>query len=115
MKAMSLAAVQRRGVAAATQEALACVSAHGTRGFWIHFDADVLDDAIMPAVDYRLPGGFGWREIEEILAAALAHPGAVGMQITIFNPRLDTDGQILPAFLDMLTRAFRVLGDSPGR
>ncbi|MDW0340584.1 MAG: arginase family protein [Nitrososphaeraceae archaeon] len=26
-------------------------------GFWIHLDADVLDDSIMPAVDYRLPDG----------------------------------------------------------
>jgi arginase family enzyme len=23
-------------------------------GFWVHLDADVLDDSIMPAVDYRL-------------------------------------------------------------
>ena len=40
--------------------------------FWIPFDADVLDDAIMPAVDYRLPGGLTWVEIEEVLSAALA-------------------------------------------
>jgi hypothetical protein len=26
-------------------------------GFWIHLDADVLDDEVMPAVDYRMPGG----------------------------------------------------------
>jgi arginase len=25
--------------------------------FWIHVDLDVLDDAVMPAVDYRMPGG----------------------------------------------------------
>ena len=29
-------------------------------GFFIHVDADCLDDAIMPAVDYRLPGGLAW-------------------------------------------------------
>ena len=26
-------------------------------GFWMHLDADVLDDDLMPAVDYRIPGG----------------------------------------------------------
>jgi arginase len=66
----------------------------------------VLDDAIMPAVDYRLPDGLTWTEIEDVLSAALAHPRAVGMEITIFNPRLDTDGKVLSAFLDMLTSAF---------
>ena len=29
------------------------------------------------------------------------------MEITIFNPRLDTDGKVLSAFLNMLTSAFR--------
>ena len=107
MKAIGLEEVRRMGVAAALQEALAYASGQGTREFWIHFDADVLDDTIMPAVDYRLPGGLTWVEIEHVLSAALAHPGAVGMEITIFNPRLDTDGKVLSAFLNMLTRAFR--------
>jgi arginase len=50
----------------------------------------VLDDAIMPAVDYRLPDGLTWVEIEHVLSAAIARPRAVGMEVTIFNPRLDT-------------------------
>jgi arginase len=106
MKAIGLEEVRRVGVAAATREALAHASGHGTREFWIHFDADVLDDAIMPAVDYRLPGGLTWVWIKDVLSAALAHPSAVGMEITIFNPRLDNDGKVLRAFLDMLTSAF---------
>jgi len=31
----------------------------GPESYWIHVDADVLDDAVMPAVDYRQPGGPG--------------------------------------------------------
>jgi arginase len=106
IKAMSLQTVRRMGLAAATKEALACASGQGTREFWIHFDADVLDDAIMPAVDYHLPDGLTWEEIEHVLSAALAHPKAVGMEVTIFNPSLDKDGKILAAFMEMLTRAF---------
>jgi arginase len=86
---------------------LACASGKATRDFWIHFDADVLDDAIMPAVDSRLPGGLTWIEIEEVLSAALAHPKVVGMEITIFNPRLDADQSALSALVDMLTSAFQ--------
>jgi arginase len=106
MKAISLEEARHLGVVAAAREALACASGQGTRKFWIHFDADVLNDAIMPAVDYRLPGGLTWVEIEDVLSAALAHPRAVGMEITIFNPRLDTDGKVLSIFLNMLSRAF---------
>ncbi|WAC13090.1 arginase family protein [Dyadobacter pollutisoli] len=35
--------------------------------FWIHFDVDVLSDEIMPAVDYRLPGGLTFDEASTIL------------------------------------------------
>jgi arginase len=62
------------------------------REFWVHFDADVLDDAIMPAVAHRQPAGLTWAEIEDALSAALAHSRAVGMEITIFNAKLDIDG-----------------------
>jgi hypothetical protein len=38
-----------------------------------------------------------WRvsgvEIEDVLSAALAHPKASAMEITILNPKLDTDGK----------------------
>jgi hypothetical protein len=61
-------------------------------GFWLHLDADVLDDAVMPAVDYRLPGGLSPTELGEVLRVLLASGRAVGMEITIYNPRLDPDG-----------------------
>jgi arginase len=107
MKAVSLEQARRMGVAAAARAAIAHASGQGTRGFWIHFDADVLDDAIMPAVDYRIPDGFTWDEMETVLSTALAHPNAVGIEITIFNPALDTDGKILSAFADRLSNCLR--------
>lgn len=64
-------------------------------GFWIHLDADVLDDSIMPAVDYRLGGGgLSFAELSELLKTITASGHAVGMDITIFNPLLDLDGSI---------------------
>lgn len=106
MKALSFAGVRRMGAAAAARDAVAHVSGQGTREFWIHFDADALDDEVMPAVDYRLPGGLAWSEMETVLGAALAHPKAAGMEVTIFNPTLDRGGEILAAFLAMLCNAF---------
>jgi arginase family enzyme len=73
---------------------------------FLYFDADVLDDAIL-AVDFQLPGGLTWVEGEGVLSAAIAHPQAVGMEITILNPRLDADGNGLSALVHMLTCVFQ--------
>ncbi|KUO05640.1 arginase family protein [Streptomyces caeruleatus] len=73
-------------------------------GFWVHLDVDVLDDAIMPAVDYRLPGGLSWEELETVLRTALGDPGAVGLDVTIFNPRLDPAGTIAGRLAECLRR-----------
>lgn len=61
----------------------------GLGGFWVHVDADVVDDELLPAVDYRLPGGLSWRELEQALAAAAATGRMAGLDLTVFNPVLD--------------------------
>jgi arginase len=71
-------------------------------GFWIHLDADVLDDTIMPAVDYRLDDGLSYSDLTEVLNVLLATNRAVGMTITIFNPRLDLDGSIANNFVSSI-------------
>jgi arginase len=72
-------------------------------GFWIHLDVDVLDDSIMPAVDYRLGGsGLSFSELSELLKILVGSDRAVGMDITIFNPLLDFDGSITRRFVSSL-------------
>src|ERR687896_786479 len=98
---MDLSEVRRRGAGAAAHDAIAHLTRpNGPEGFWIHLDADVLDDAIMPAVDYRLPGGLSWDELTAVLRGAVASDHAVGLEITIFNPTLDPDGRIALALVD---------------
>lgn len=71
-------------------------------GFWIHIDADVLDDSIMPAVDYRLNGGLSFCELSELLKIIVASGRSVGMDVTIFNPNFDSDGSIAHRFVSSL-------------
>lgn len=71
-------------------------------GFWVHIDADVLDDSIMPAVDYRLNGGLSFYELSELLKIIVASGRTVGMDITIFNPNLDSDGSIAHRFVSSI-------------
>ena len=70
----------------------------------MHLDVDVLDDAIMPAVDYRHPGGLSWDEAAQLLQGLLGSPGTRGLDVTIFNPNLDPDGSIARLLADLIVR-----------
>ena len=105
MHAYDLRAVRRMGVEKAAKAAVAHLTRDELDGFFIHFDADCLDDAIMPAVDYRLKGGLSWREMVVVLQTALASGRTVGMEVTIYNPALDPDGAAGRGLVDALAEA----------
>jgi arginase len=65
-----------------------------------------LDDALMPAVDSRQPGGVDYAELVELLGPLLRSELAVGMVITIFDPELDPTGEIAEAFTATVVEAF---------
>ncbi len=78
-------------------------------GFWVHIDADVLDDSIMPAVDYRLNGGLSFYELSELLKIIVASGRTVGIDITIFNPNFDSDGSIAHRFVSSILEGLSIL------
>lgn len=86
--------VQKIGITTATSQAIGKLMKGELEGFWIHLDVDVLNDKAMPAVDYRLSGGLGYEDLSQLLQILLASGKAVGIDITIFNPKLDLDGSI---------------------
>lgn len=71
---------------------------------WVHVDADVLDDTIMPAVDYRQPGGLSADELTLILTKAIATGRIAGVTVTIYNPKLDPAGTAGATLTKALTR-----------
>lgn len=99
---VDLTEIRSVGIEQAAARALERVSRVPLAGFWIHLDADVLDDASLPAVDYRIPGGLYWDELAALLKLLLASGRAVGMDITIFNPRLDSDGSMARQFVSCI-------------
>ena len=94
--------VRERGVAVAAEQAAGILRRNAVAGFWIHLDADVLDDAVMPAVDYRLPGGLRWDELSATLRVLMTTGQAVGVNVGIFNPALDADGSIARGLVSCL-------------
>ena len=90
--ALDLSEVRRLGAERAARRAVDHLAEKPTQGFFIHLDADVVSDELMPAVDYRIPDGLSWQELRTVLRTALASGRAVGIEITIYNPALDADG-----------------------
>jgi arginase len=85
--------VRRLGTDTAMEEAVGHLTRpDGPAGYWVHFDADVLDESIMRAVDDPRAGGFSWHDARVALRLATSSPNALGLQVTIYNPDLDLDG-----------------------
>jgi arginase len=89
------------------EKALARVTKGGLDGFWVHFDVDVLDDEIMPAVDYRMKDGLSHEELARLLSAALATQKLIGMTLTIYNPNLDPQRWIARKLVTKLLEILR--------
>ena len=105
LKALDLPAVREIGIEAATREAVDHLTRPELEGFFIHLDADCLDDIIMPAVDFRVPGGLSWNELGVALQIAMASGKAVGIEVAIYNPSLDEDGSAGRGLADVLAAA----------
>lgn len=82
--------LRAEGAARAAQWARSQLS--GCTGYWLHVDVDVLDPAVMPAVDAPDPGGIAYAELESLMAALVATPACLGMEVTVFDPDYDPDG-----------------------
>jgi len=104
--AMELSEIKKIGPKESVTTELQKIFDNGIDGFWVHLDADVLDDAIMPAVDYRMSGGLSFEELSKTLSILLAPQKAIGMSIAVFNPTLDKDGSIAKAFVNSIVKGF---------
>lgn len=76
------------------------------RPFWIHFDVDVLDQAVMPAVDTPGTPGIDLEDVTVILRSLIAAPRCRGMSVTIFDPDLDPTGELARLLVHLLKGVF---------
>jgi arginase len=103
---LDLTEVRKLGIVEAASIAIDNLFQDDIEGFWIHLDVDVLNDEIMPAVDYRLKGGLTFVELSNVLKVLLKSNKAVGMDIAIFNPNLDKDGSIARNLVSSIVKGF---------
>ncbi|WP_152362160.1 arginase family protein [Microlunatus speluncae] len=76
------------------------VTAAPLTGYWVHLDVDVLDPALMPAVDSPSPGGLDPDRLAAVLRPLVRD--AAGLQVCVFDPELDPDGSAARLLVDLL-------------
>jgi len=86
---LSLAGVRRDGLRATLDKLEVVLAAAPTAGFWLHVDLDVLDSALMPAVDSPESGGLTWEELDQVLGRLRRLPKLAGLNVGIYDPDLD--------------------------
>lgn len=74
-------------------------------GFWLHIDVDVLDSSVMPAVDSLEPGGIAFGELQQLIEVFSSYEECLGMELTVFDPDYDPDGEYAAALVDTVVRA----------
>ncbi|WP_298738939.1 arginase family protein [uncultured Chitinophaga sp.] len=106
IRVFDMATIEKNGMERVTADVTAEIRQWDTSGCWLHFDTDVLSDDINPAVDYRLPGGLHFEQVEHFIRQLLQTGKMAGMSVTIFNPLLDTDSTIAKKISATLVSAF---------
>jgi arginase len=105
LTAFDLKTIRQSGVSSAARLAVEHLTRPELDGFFIHCDADCLSDDIMPAVDYRIADGLSWEELRTTIEMALDSGKAVGLEVTIYNPKLDRDGSAGRGLVTTLAQA----------
>lgn len=89
-------------------------SAH--QRFWLHWDVDVLDQSVMPAVDCPGSPGISVPDLTSILGRLVADVRCIGMTVTVFDPDLDPSGQYAQLLVSILRDLpFRPVRPAGGR
>jgi arginase len=99
--------VRRNGAAVVAERAVQALAARSTEQFWIHLDADVLHQSVMPAVDSPNPNGLQYDQLIALLSTLVGSGCAVGMDVTIFDPDLDPFGRYANELADALVSVLR--------
>ncbi|KIF71150.1 arginase [Streptomyces sp. AcH 505] len=103
---VSVGEMRQWGVAEMAAGVLRTLETPATDGFWVHLDADVLDPAVMPAVDAPDAGGLLPDELAVLLRTLVRSERCVGLNVTIYDPDLDPDGSAGAMFTDVIVGAF---------
>jgi arginase len=73
---------------------------------WLHVDLDVLDQAVMPAVDSPGSPGLDYAQLAALIRALLDSGRIAGADVAIYDPDLDPTNRYARELVDCLGKAF---------
>lgn len=99
LRVLTMADVDRRGMAAVAAEALAAL-AHLDR-LHVSLDADVLDPAVAPGVGTPVVGGLSYREAHLLMELIADDARLTGVDLVEVNPTLDVQNRTAAVMVEM--------------
>jgi arginase len=114
MRATALESARRMDIDRVFARRIGEFASSGIDGFWLHVDADVLDDRVMPAVDARQPEGMTADELARLVAAAVASGRCRGMHVSNYDPERDPGLSCGRLLVDVLADGLAALRDGEG-
>jgi arginase len=82
----------RLGVEATCRRVIGRLADRGLGSVWLHIDLDVLDQAVMPAVDSPGSPGLDFEGLAALIAGLVRSARVLGADVAIYDPELDPGG-----------------------
>lgn len=76
---------------------------------WLHVDLDVLDGAVMPAVDSPGSPGLDFDQLAELIFHLVLDGPVIGVNLTIYDPELDPDRAYAASIIECVARGLTPL------
>lgn len=105
IKRFPVRSVHASGIDATVRSALSSAK-EDQLPLWLHIDLDVLDGALMPAVDSPGSPGLSFEELSELIGLLLGSGRIIGLDICIYDPDLDPTGRYAREIVGCLGTAF---------
>lgn len=107
---LTLQRVREIGLGDAAAQIAAHLERRRIRAAWLHIDVDILDQAVMPAVDSPGTPGLDFAELAQLIGALIATGRIGGADVAIYDPDLDPDGRYARGLVACLGEGFGALG-----
>jgi arginase len=103
---LTLQRVRQIGLDEAARQIADHLARRRIRAGWLHIDVDILDQAVMPAVDSPGTPGLDFAELAALVRAILATDRIGGADVAIYDPDLDPDRRYARGLVQCLGAAF---------
>jgi arginase len=100
--------VHADGTEAAARAVLARLEKRGLDKAWLHVDLDVLDQAVMPAVDSPGTPGFAYEQLTDLIRRLVASGRIAGANFSIYDPERDAGHRHAPELVRCIADGLRV-------